>query len=394
MMKRWLYGFVSIMVVFLAIGCKQDTPNDSSTATDELESPLPDHDYEENPYQWGFINRAGNLVVVDQFDEVRSFQDGLALVRRNGRWAYIQADGKQAFTATFRAAWPFQGKWARAQQDDGLFGYINRKGEWALSPRYEELGDWAEGMAFFREGDLYGYIDTNGTTVVAPQFEKAADFIEGAAIVASNGKYGLIDKQGKFLIECRFKQIKRLSTPDRLRVKQEDKWGITDYRGKWVLPPKWLQLGEMDDNYVAAMEGEQWGLLSLNGQWSIRPDYDQLFYAGHHLWIADAGGNYSLLTATGDALLSRTLSEIHPFSEGFACFRDGELWGYMDASGRIISAPQYFLAWPFQQGLARVATDAGLTFIDTTGRLIWLPRPNFLEIREYSDGLAPVQIYK
>jgi len=55
--------------------------------------------------------------------------------------------------------------------------------------------------------------------------------------------------------------------------------------------------------------------------------------------------------------------------------------------GRVITPPEFFLAWGFAEGLARVATRNGMAFIDTTGEMA-IPT-NFDDVRDFSEGLAP-----
>ena len=42
----------------------------------------------------------------------------------------------------------------------------------------------------------------------------------------------------------------------------------------------------------------------------------------------------------------------------------------------------------------RVATRGGIGFIDARGELVIPPRDNFLDLRDFSEGLAPVQVYR
>lgn len=84
---------------------------------------------------------------------------------------------------------------------------------------------------------------------------------------------------------------------------------------------------------------------------------------------------------------------MQPFSEGLAPYQERELWGYLRPDGRPITLNEYYLAWPFKDGLARVATRYGLTFIDTLGRQLFPPQAQFFELRDFSEGLAPAEIY-
>lgn len=64
------------------------------------------------------------------------------------------------------------------------------------------------------------------------------------------------------------------------------------------------------------------------------------------------------------------------FSEGLCPFYDYKagLWGYMDTEGKVVLEPQYASAYPFHDGLARVATpeeqyENDCSFIDPSGKV-------------------------
>jgi hypothetical protein len=142
------------------------------------------------------------------------------------------------------------------------------------------------------------------------------------------------------------------------------------------------------------LEEERWGLINTSGEWVVPPTYVHLVAAGSDRWIADAGAGYLLLDAQGQPLDAGPFAELHPFYEGLAAFRNpADRWGYVNAAGEVVVEPVYILAWPFRNGQARVATRNGVTLIGRDGQLLLSPNPNFLELQEFTEGLAPVQVY-
>lgn len=66
--------------------------------------------------RWGFVNRAGELVIPCQHDEARPFSEGFAAVRIGERWGYIDLYGKLRVPADFETARPFYRGAALARQ--------------------------------------------------------------------------------------------------------------------------------------------------------------------------------------------------------------------------------------------------------------------------------------
>ncbi len=55
-------------------------------------------------YKWGYIDEKGVVVIAPQYEEVRSFSDGLALVKdSSGRRYFIDRDGKKAYDPSWPA---------------------------------------------------------------------------------------------------------------------------------------------------------------------------------------------------------------------------------------------------------------------------------------------------
>ena len=113
--------------------------------------------------KYGYVS-GGKLVIPCQFDDARSFSEGLAAVKKGGKW-----------------------------------GYINTNGQIVISCQFDRTVMFSEGLATVLIGDKCGYINTNGQMVIPYQFDNAYDFSEGLAKVTISGKDYLIDKTGKIV---------------------------------------------------------------------------------------------------------------------------------------------------------------------------------------------------
>lgn len=96
--------------------------------------------------------------------------------------------------------------------------------------------------------------------------------------------------------------------------------------------------------------------------------------AGHG-WLRDL-----LVTLAGALVLAACDS---PEDAGHRVF------GYVDADGREVIAPQYLVALPFHEGLAAVMVAEGWGYIDTTGG--WVVRPQYQAAASFSNGRAAVR---
>jgi len=75
-------------------------------------------------------------------------------------------------------------------------GFIDKKGNVAILPLYDEVGFFSEGLASVELNDKWGYIDTKGNMKIQTMYDDCTDFWEGLAFVASGTTWSVIDKKG------------------------------------------------------------------------------------------------------------------------------------------------------------------------------------------------------
>lgn len=162
---------------------------------------------------WGFIDKLGKMVVTPTFTLVGNFREGSAWVQKGEAgdasctFGLIDPQGNYLV--------PLQTKYAyiELEKDPERIevlgsalsgsGYMNRKGNWLIEPRYGMIGLFCEGLASVTEpGTMsnYGYIDESGKLVIPYRFDWAGSFANGLAPVQVNGVWGYIDRTGKTVI--------------------------------------------------------------------------------------------------------------------------------------------------------------------------------------------------
>src|SRR5262249_17761161 len=85
--------------------------------------------------KWGYIDRAGRIVIPPQFDYAWDFSDGLAPVEVGLKKGYVDKEGRVVIKPRFRNALSFSEGLA-AVLADGRWVYIDRSGNVVLTPSY------------------------------------------------------------------------------------------------------------------------------------------------------------------------------------------------------------------------------------------------------------------
>lgn len=158
--------------------------------------------------KYGFMDRAGRVVVPDVYDGVSAFVDGRAAVRvgqglGRSRHGCIDAVGRVVAPIRYASAGDFRGGVAvvrrrgRAHRDVSVV--IDRSGGIVLETRLRLLGGFSEGLATVWIDGAWGVIDLSGDVVIAPQFDDVQPFRKGVAAVQRGDWHGLIDRRGRFV---------------------------------------------------------------------------------------------------------------------------------------------------------------------------------------------------
>ncbi len=127
------------------------------------------------------------------------YSEGLAMVDLNeGKFGYVGLDATLAFNTTFQEARDFSEGLAPVRQDSNWY-YINPEGESAFEASYADANVFSEGLAAVRAvGGKYGYIDVQGEAVIEAVYDEAEPFIDGSALVRRGPERGIIDQIGQF----------------------------------------------------------------------------------------------------------------------------------------------------------------------------------------------------
>ena len=170
----------------------------------------------------GYIDRSGNFVIPQQFDDAGDFGDnGLACVREepDGLFGYIDSTGQYVIPPQFEYARGFEDRCVAIVTKDGQDGLIDSQGNYVLQPQALDLLGFAQdGLTLAGDTNGYTVVDQTGQPLFTERFQEiirldAFDcpmqvyFSDGYAIASENGKYGVIDKKGRYVLEPEFDYI-------------------------------------------------------------------------------------------------------------------------------------------------------------------------------------------
>jgi hypothetical protein len=146
-------------------------------------------------WKYGFIDPTGKEVISLKYDEADSFSKGLARVCLNGKFGFIDLTGKEVISLKYDKADSFSDGLARVCLN-GKCGFIDPTGKAVIPFKYDKADSFSEGLARVRLNWKYGFVDPTGKEVIPLKYDDADSFSEGQAWVMLNGERFYIDKAG------------------------------------------------------------------------------------------------------------------------------------------------------------------------------------------------------
>jgi hypothetical protein len=151
--------------------------------------------------KWGVINKKGEWVIQPEYNDLTQMGEGLLAVQKNfgGKWYFVDVNEKIAFTDSFDRAGFFCNGLAPVRKND-KWGYINKKGEVVVDYLYTGAREFSGGLACVeKEYANWGFINTKGDIAIGFQYDRGARFRYNHALVEKGNEYGYINKSGVFI---------------------------------------------------------------------------------------------------------------------------------------------------------------------------------------------------
>ena len=304
-----------------------------------------------------------------------------------GRWGYINRKGEYVINLQFEDADFFsEDGLAKIMSSDGKTGYINRKGEYVISATYKDGTRFSDGLAFVvSDGGFPTCIDKKGDTKFVLNAAKyVSAFNEGLAIfVTENEKYGFVDKTGNLIINAQFERALPFNG-DFARIWQKETAGFIDKTGKITINPQFKAVGPFSEEMAAFYNGKQWGYINAKGAYIINPQFEDAGKFSDGMAVIKQGRSYGYINKEGKLVINPQFDAASFFSDGLAAVQSGGKFGYISKDGKYVINPQFEYAEGFHNGVALVRSADRWGFINKKGQ--YIVNPQFTHIKHESSN--------
>ena len=223
--------------------------------------------------EWGFIDReTSKFVVPCEYEEVSSYCEGLAVVKKDGRYGVVNTDGELITPCVFDWISDYKNGFARAVKE-GRDGVLDSNGQLCVPCRFDVVCDWDNwggwldgsiynGLAMVKLNGKYGLINLNGKQT-SVSFDEIRSYY-GFAKVQKNGKYGLVNTNCELIVPCKYDKIYRTEDGPWI-VTLGNKKGALDAEGHELIPCIFEDLKLYHNELMHSTDGG-WETLSADGK--------------------------------------------------------------------------------------------------------------------------------
>lgn len=368
-----------------------------------------------------------------RYEAAQTFSEGMAAVKKNGKWGYINTDGKEVIPFQYDLAFQFN-------EGLAIVGKLANTEKWEHSEWNEDLEDYVpDGTYDYWYYYDMGFIDKNnkltwftmtywdGETETAQIIRETQDiqeeyeyiFHNGYALMSTFGTSSLFDTKGND-VELRYTAISPWSNelaeftayPNGYPVNEgfvplaegyynlatgkylEIDFEATSWNGgeKYIsnclpfnqgLAPVWVCTDTWTGNYDNYSSSYEMGFVNTSGKWVIKPRaVDQYWISGITSTfrvfgetglciMSNANGIYGAIDKTGKTVIPFKYQELRLVYEGMLPYAENGKWGFLDAATLQSAIPaQYAGVTGFNNGMAVAFDGTNAFLIDRKGNVI------------------------
>lgn len=225
----------------------------------------------------GLINSKGEWIIEPNYQSILTFVDTKGEtyfnVEKDNINTFFDAQGKEIFSSSemvFASDFLFEEGLYMRTGENGLFGFIDNKGKWAIEPQYLFGSDFSDGVASVSlDEKTRVLIDHKGDIITrfASDIDYVGFFRNGLAPARKNGKYGYINKKGETVIDFKYEEAKEFNEGIAFATDNDsDLWQCIDAQGNVVFTLTSSFLVPLGHGYIQAHKDNKVGIINAKGE--------------------------------------------------------------------------------------------------------------------------------
>lgn len=231
---------------------------------------------------WKFYRKDGYIIDLVQYSMIEDYySQGVAMVKKNDKYGFINEDGVEVIPCIYDDAHPFKNGIAIVEYNE-MWGALNNNGAIVIPFDYMLLADLSmvgPTLLMAVKDRKCGVIDKNNNIIVPFEYDGTLPMF-GMITVIKNGKKGVFNHKGQLILPAEFDDIQHpFMHSTSINVCKNGKWGVYNQFGKEICEPRYDKI----DDYgfacgrLAVCRNNKWGFINRKGREVIECIYDEVF---------------------------------------------------------------------------------------------------------------------
>lgn len=343
---------------------------------------------------YGYIDTLGNWVIEPQYDDASLFSEGFAAVCKNDTCFYINKEGKKVSDFYYEEVENYKNGVAIVKKDKQFY-IVNRSGQ-LISKGYSDMNESSNHLFVCQDKELYGAINEKGETIIPFKYNRLGNFKNGYAYYLSSN-YGLINDNNQ-VNQAKWDWISDVDSNSIVVVKKQAKFGLMNVNDELVLPVEYDYVSYCSQGIYLIVKNNLYGFyhaLDKCFATDIAFDYNQAYNNAYYtngkyfkllqddeVALVDANGRYSINYGTYSNLFFAKCDVIRIQKNG--------KYGFVDRKLKSITPVEFEKATDFNNDIAIVSKKEFKQLISKTGTVIYKIKDG--EIEAFSENLFKVKV--
>jgi hypothetical protein len=312
--------------------------------------------------RWGLVDMKGKFLVANEWKDQPSLpSDGIVRVPGKEGYEYYTVEAKpRQVGEAFDQASDFSEGLAAVVRKGGPISLLSTKGE-VISVLKELNGEPVERLAAFHGGlapyengeGLWGFVNTKGEAVIPAKYRSVGYFHDKVAVVVEVDKdaegaeteaYAVIDEKGERRFPAKSDvALGSLVTGGLVAFLSEREWGFLNMTGEKAIKPtaKFRSVTPFNGGYAAFSDGDGWGIIDTAGEVVLRPKYGSAIYVGGLVMVSDRGKT-GFVNLDGEEIIRTQYEAGLPFFGSTTWVKDGRKFILIDKAGALVTKNDFY----------------------------------------------------
>lgn len=128
--------------------------------------------------KYSYIDTTGKTAINNEYDQAGDFENGVAVVNKDGQTYLIDKSGKKS-SPDFPRISPLPNDYYLITDGENHAGIMTKSGKVIVAPKYQSIRQFSEGLAAFCQQDKWGFVNEQGVEVIPAIYKEVGDFNEG-----------------------------------------------------------------------------------------------------------------------------------------------------------------------------------------------------------------------